>query len=267
MSETASYFDVHAHYDDERFEAEFPGGADGAIRRSYDNGVRGIVCSGTRYETCLSSISLSEKYPFIWATVGIHPGDIRFIPYGDEDRALREIEPLLSHPRVVAVGEIGLDYHYEGTDRERQKSFFEFQLETAMRYSLPIVVHDREAHGDTFDLLRRYPDVTGVIHCFSGSAEMARQLTDRGFYLSFGGTVTFKNAKTVKESAAVTPLDKILLETDAPYMAPTPHRGEINYSGYLPLVAEALAEIKGVTPERIAEVTFENAEKVFHIDL
>lgn len=259
------FFDVHAHYDDERFAREFPGGADAAIAASYDAGVRGIICSGTRYETTKSSIAIAEKYPFIWATAGIHPGDIRFIQDGDEDAALDLIASFFYHPKVKAIGEIGLDYHYEGTDKKRQLYFFERQLELAAKLSLPVVIHDRDAHGDTFDALRRHPGVRGILHCFSGSAETARQLVKMGYMISFGGTVTFKNAREVKEVAAAVPDGMMLIETDAPYLAPTPHRGEVNYSGYLPLVVAALAQIRGTDGEKIAETTFENAKTVFGI--
>ncbi len=265
MTDNIRYFDVHAHYDDERFEREFPGGADNAIRESFKLGVRGIVCSGTRYETSLKSIEFAEKYPFVYATAGIHPCDCRFIEQGKDDDELARIEKLLDNPRVAAIGEIGLDYHYQDTDRKRQGYLFDSQLETAEKKALPVIVHDRDAHGDTFDAIRRHPGVRGILHCFSGSAEMARQLVKLGFMISFGGTVTFKNSKEVKEVAAIVPDDMMLLETDSPYLAPTPHRGEINFSGYLPLITKAMAEIRGESEEYVAEKTFENAERLFRI--
>ena len=265
MSGDIRYFDVHAHYDDPKYENDFPGGAEAAIALSYERGVRGIVCAGTRIETCHSTLALAEKYPFIHAAVGIHPGDLRFWSEEEDDEVLSETEKMLSHPRVVAVGEIGLDYHYGKDDRERQIKVFKKQLDLAATYSLPVVIHDREAHGDTFDIIKSRPDVTGILHCFSGSVEMSRQLTDAGYYISIGGSVTFKNAKTVKEVAAAVPGDRLLIETDAPYLAPTPHRGEINHSGFLPLVTEALAEIRGTTAEQIAEITYENALRAYRM--
>ncbi len=258
-------FDTHAHYDDLKFRIDFPGGAEGAIAKSSEAGVERIICAGTRPETNASTLKLADENDIIYAAVGVHPSDIRFFDPKDDVALLKETENLLSHPKVVALGEIGLDYHYEGTDRERQMFFFDSQMKTAAKYSLPVVIHDRDAHGDSFDTVRRHPDVTGVFHCFSGSAEMARQLVRLGYCISFGGTVTFKNAKEVKEVASIVPDDMILIETDAPYLAPTPHRGEINLSAYLPLVVEALAEIRGSSPEKIAELTYRNASRVFRI--
>ena len=259
------FFDTHAHYDDPKYDAEFPGGAESAITQSREAGVERIICAGTRPETNASTLKLAEEHDFIYAAVGIHPSDIRFFDSADDGVLLRETEKLLSHPKVAALGEIGLDYHYDGTDRKRQISFFDSQMELAAKYSLPVVIHDREAHGDSFDTVRRHPDVKGVFHCFSGSAEMARQLVRMGYFISFGGTVTFKNAKEVKEVAAIVPDDMMLIETDAPYLAPSPHRGEINLSAYLPLVVNALAEIRGTTPEAIADLTYENAVRIFKI--
>ncbi len=259
-------FDTHAHYDDPKFRNDFPGGTDEAIKKSREAGVERIICAGTRPETNLSTIELAKKYDLIYSAVGIHPSDIRFFGPEKDDILLSETEKLLNHPKVVAVGEIGLDYHYEGTDRERQKYFFDSQMKIAERYSLPVVIHDRDAHGDSFEIVRNNPKVNGVFHCYSGSTEMAKQLVGMGYFISFGGTVTFKNAKTVKEVAALVPDDMILIETDAPYLAPSPHRGEINFSGLLPLVVETLAQIRNVSPERIAELTFENAKRLFHIE-
>lgn len=261
------FFDSHAHYDDERFEIEFPGGADGAISLSNKEGVGCIVNAGTNPETSALSVSLAEKYPFVYAAVGVHPGDCRHIDYKDEEKALIAIRSLLSRPKVVALGEIGLDYHYENTDREKQKRFFDAQLSIAEELNVPVVIHDREAHGDVLEILSKHKNTRGVIHCFSGSAETARQLTAKGWYLSFGGSVTFKNAQKVKDASLAVPDDKLLIETDAPYLAPTPHRGKINYSGYVKLVAEELARLRGVSTEHIASVTFHNSLELFNIDI
>ncbi|MBR3639773.1 MAG: TatD family hydrolase [Clostridia bacterium] len=259
------YFDTHAHYDDIKFEIDFPGGTEEALSASRKAGVERIICAGTRPETNSSTLRLADNYDFIFAAVGIHPSDTRFFGSENDFELLTETEKLLSHPKVVAVGEIGLDYHYEGTDRERQKFFFDSQMKIAAKHSLPVIIHDREAHGDSFETVRRHPDVSGVFHYFSGSAEMSKQLVKLGYCISFGGTVTFKNAKEVKEVAAIVPDHMILIETDAPYLAPAPHRGEINISAYLPLVVEALVEIRGTSPESIAELTYENAARVFKI--
>ncbi|MBQ6262998.1 MAG: TatD family hydrolase [Clostridia bacterium] len=258
-------FDTHAHYDDPKYDTEYPGGADRAITESRKAGVERIICAGTRPETNSSTLKLAEEYDYIYAAVGIHPSDIRFFDRKHDQTLLKKTEEQLAHPKVVAVGEIGLDYHYEETDRERQKFFFDSQMKIAATHSLPVVIHDREAHGDSFETVRRYPEVSGVFHCFSGSAEMSKQLVRLGYCISFGGTVTFKNAKEVKEVAATVPDDMFLIETDAPYLAPSPHRGKINLSAYLPLVVYALAEIRGTSPEAIAELTYENAMRVFKL--
>ena len=176
------------------------------------------------------------------------------------------MEALLSHPKIVAVGEIGLDYHWEDEcPREKQKEVLIAQLELAKKHDLPVVIHDREAHGDSLAIVREFPDVTGVFHCFSGSPEMARELLDLGWYLGFDGPVTYKNARRAPEVAAVTPLDRMLIETDSPYMTPVPHRGERNDSAYVRLVAEKLAEWKGVPVEQLARATLENGKRLFRI--
>ena len=197
------FVDSHAHYNDLRFEEEFPGGADAAISASHDAGAAYILNAGTNMQTSLESIALSQKFPFVFAAAGIHPYDCTFIEES-VDSAIAEIEPLLSDPAVRAIGEIGLDYHYDGSDREKQKEYFIAQLELARTTGMPVVIHDRDAHGDIYDILRRFPDVTAVLHSFSGSAEAARQLSSDGRYISFSGTVTYKNARNIHEAAAKT---------------------------------------------------------------
>lgn len=261
--ETGLYFDSHAHYDDARFEEQFPGGAEGALKKAFEEGVCGIVTTGTNPVTSRAAVKIADSHDGIYAAVGIHPSDGRFIEENERDGALGEIEAMLSLPKVVALGEIGLDYHYDGTDREMQKYFFERQLDMAVKHDVPVVIHDRDAHGDVFDIISRHKNARGVMHCFSGSAESGRQLAKKGWYLSFGGSVTFKNARQAKEAATAVPDDRLLIETDCPYLAPTPHRGEINYSGYLRYVVSTLAEIRGTSAERIAEITRENALMVF----
>lgn len=260
-------FDAHAHYDDERFSEEFENGTDGAIVKAVSEGVGHIINIGSSIRTSLNSIALAEKYDFIYAAVGIHPSDAQQIPASECDKALYEIEKLSSRKKVRAIGEIGYDYHYDGTDKERQEYFFKSQLEIAARTSLPVVVHSRDAAGDTFDMIKATPDVHGVIHSYSGSAEMALQYTRLGWYISFSGPLTYKNARNVKESAAVVPSDKILIETDCPYLPPTPHRGEINYSGYLKYTCAALAEIRGISFEEAEALTENNAKQFYSIGL
>ena len=257
------YFDSHAHLDDAKFD-EFEGGREGAIKKSIESGVSGFVNIGTNPETSKNSILLAEKYPFIHAAVAIYPTDAQYL--GDKlDSALLEIEEMLSHPKVVALGEIGLDYHYDDTDRDVQKYAFERQMQIAERRGVPVVIHDRDAHGDVMDIIQKYPKVHGVMHSFSGSAEMARQLTDLGWYISFSGPVTYKNASKVKEAAQVVPDEYLLVETDSPYLPPVPHRGETNYPGYVAFTVRAIAEIRGITEEKAAELTSANARRFFGI--
>lgn len=259
------FVDSHAHYNDLRFEEEFPGGADAAISASHDAGAAYILNAGTNMQTSLESIALSRKFPFVFAAAGIHPYDCAFIEES-VDSAIAEIETLLSDPAVRAIGEIGLDYHYDGIDREKQKEYFIAQLELARTTGMPVVIHDRDAHGDIYDILRRFPDVTAVLHSFSGSAEAARQLASDGRCISFSGTVTYKNARNIHEAAAVVPDDLILCETDAPYLPPVPHRGKINSSAYLPHTISAIAEIREASPEAVAELTMNNAVRLFGFD-
>lgn len=256
-------FDTHAHCDDERIKNEF-GSLDDYIRHQLENGVGTIVNIGTNLENSRVSIELSKKFEQIYATCGIHPYDIRF--YDDMDDALLALEELiLSSKKVVALGEIGLDYHYEDSDRKRQMEFFRAQMMLARRLGLPVVIHDRDAHGDCLDVIRDFPDVMGIFHSFSGSCEMASELVRRGWYISFSGTVTYKNARKVVESAECVPLDRLLIETDSPYLPPVPHRGELNHPKYVALTCERLAQIKGVTFEEMMSQTYENARRVYGI--
>ena len=260
-------FDSHAHYDDDRFVEEFEGGTDGAIRKAVSEGVVGIVNVGSNIETSENSIALAEKYPFIYAVVGIHPSDAQRLPASMTDSAFYRVEELAKREKVVAIGEIGLDYHYDFLDKERQAYFFDAQMQIAQRVGLPVVIHTRDAFGDTTDILDRHPNVKGVMHSYSGSAESARQLCDKGWYISFSGPVTYKNANKVKEAAAIVPSDRIMIETDCPYLPPVPHRGELNYSGYMKHTCEAVAAIRGISIEEAAQITRENACRFFGITL
>ncbi len=257
-------FDSHAHYDDDRFAEEFEGGCDGALKKAYSEGVHAIINVGSNLQSSENSVNLSEKYDFVWATVGIHPSDAQRTP--DFDAAMQRIAELAGGHRVVAIGEIGLDYHYDVVDKEVQAKFFEAQLELAEKLSLPVVIHTRDAMGDTLEILSRHPNVRGVMHSFSGSAEVALELTKKGWYISFSGPVTYKNAVKVKEAAAVVPADRILIETDCPYLPPVPHRGELNHSMYMKHTAQAVADIREVSLDEIARITWENACRLFGIN-
>ncbi len=259
-------FDSHAHYDDRRFDEEFDGGGRGALLKAHSLGVEYIANIGSSIRTSENSVALAEEFPFVVAAVGIHPSDAQEIPAGETDRALARIEELAHHEKVRAIGEIGYDYHWEPVDKERQTYFFDAQMEIAKRAGLPVIIHSRDAMGDTFDLLARHSEVTGTLHSYSGHAEGARQLAAKGWYISFSGPVTYKNANKVKESAAAVPSDRILIETDCPYLPPVPHRGETNYSGYLHYTCEAVAEIRGITPDEAARLTCENAKRFYGIE-
>ena len=211
-------------------------------------------------ESSRASIALAEAYGYIYAAAGLHPEDCA----GAGEAELEEIRRLCRHPKVVAVGEIGLDYYWaENPPKEFQQEIFRRQLALVREEGLPVIVHDREAHGDSLAIVKEYPEVAGVFHCFSGSPEMAEELLRRGWYLGFDGPITYKNAKRAPEVAAVTPLDRIVIETDAPYLSPVPNRGKRNDSRNLGYIVERLAEWKGVTPEEMAQITFENALRLF----
>lgn len=260
-----SLFDAHAHYDDHRFAAEYAGGTDRAIADAHDAGICGIVNVGANLQSSRNSVELSGKYDFIYASVGIHPSDGDELGIDALSEAMLEIRKLAAHDKVVAIGEIGLDYHYDGTNRECQAAYFRAQMELAGELSLPVIIHSRDAMGDTLSILSEYPSVTGVMHSFSGSAEIARQLCDKGWYISFSGPLTYRNAVHPKKAAAVIPEDRIMIETDCPYLPPVPHRGELNSSIYLHYTCEAAAAIRGVSPERIADITVANAKRFYRI--
>ena len=257
--------DSHAHYDDTRFREEFEGGRDAALRLSFDAGVEAVINVATKRKNILTTLELADQYDNVYAAIGYHPNDCQELEEKEIENELSFVEKMLSHKKVVAIGEIGLDYHYDGTMKERQHYFFEKQIETALRHDLPVIVHDRDAHGDSLEIVKRYKGVKGVFHSFSGSAEMARELLDLGWYISFGGPVSYKNANCVKRAAATVPLDRILIETDCPYLPPVPHRGKINYSAYMFHTLTALAEAMGHDKETVAKATVENTKKLFGI--
>ena len=226
-------------------------------------GVSYIVNIGADLRSSRYSVKLAREYPFIFATVGIHPHDA----IGLDANVLAELEKLAGEEKVVAIGEIGLDYYYDHSPRDIQRAAFIDQLVLAKKLNLPIVVHSREAEEDTMNILKEHyaGAGTGILHCFSGSLAMAREALDLGFYLAFGGVVTFKNAGGLLEVLREIPLDRILLETDCPYLTPVPHRGKRNEPAYLPYVAEKIAEIKGVAIEELAEITTANAIRVYNL--
>lgn len=244
--------DSHAHYDD----AAFDGDRYGLLDSLFEGNIGKIINVGCSLKSSANSVLLAEKYPRIYAAAGLHPDS------ADEINRLDEIKELCAHEKVVAVGETGLDYHYENHNRELQKKAFEQQLILAGELSMPVIIHSRDAWEDTMTLLRKYRP-RGVMHCFSGSEEIAAEVVSMGMYLGFTGVITFKNAKKARRVLESLPRDRILIETDCPYMSPEPHRGERCHSGYLPFTLGAMAEIIGVTPEEAAVITAENAERLF----
>lgn len=252
-------FDTHAHYDDAAFDPDRAA----VLAALSGAGVGLVVNPGCDAESSRRAIALAEEYPFVYAAVGIHPEDCG----GCTDEDFSVIRTLAEHPKVVAVGEIGLDYHWkENPPRELQREVFRHQLSIARELDLPVIVHDRDAHGDSLSLIEEFPQVRGVFHCYSGSAEMARELLRRGWYLGFDGPITYKNARKAQEVAEVTPPDRILLETDSPYLSPVPNRGKRNDSRNLPYIAAVLARWKGISPEDLAQTAMENGKKLFGIE-
>lgn len=246
--------DSHAHYDDSSFDAD----REEVLRELFSGEICKIVNIGCSVKSSYSSVKLAEEYAGIYAAVGLHPDA------ADEIGQVDEIRRLCDNKKAVAVGEIGLDYHYEEHRRDIQKKAFEEQLKLAAELDMPVVIHSRDAWEDTMELLRKYRP-KGVMHCFSGSAETAREIVGMGMYVGFTGVVTFKNAKKALKALEAVPLDRLLVETDCPYMAPEPNRGKRNYSGYLPYTVAAMAAAKGVSPDEMAEITAENAERLFGI--
>lgn len=249
-------FDSHAHYDDPAFDPD----REVLLASLAGAGVEAAMTIGADLETSQAAVKLAETHDFLWAAVGVHPHGAADLPPDWLDR----LEELAAHPRVRAIGEIGYDYHYDGDWKEAQRAAFEAQLRLAARLGLPVVIHDREAHGDTMELLRQYRPA-GVVHCYSGSAEMAKEILSLGMYIGFTGVVTFKNARRALEAAVVVPPDRLLVETDCPYMAPEPFRGRRCDSTLLPYTIEKLAEVKGVSPQELADLTNQNARRLFGI--
>ncbi len=250
-------FDTHAHLDDRAFDQD----RDALLSGLSEKGTGLVMNPGCSLESSKNAIALAEKYPFVYAAVGSHPDAADEV----NQAVIEEYRTLCRHPKVKAIGEIGIDYHYEDIPRQLQLKAFRMQLELAREVGLPVIVHERDAHEDGLALAREFADVGGVFHCYCGSGEMARQLVDLGWYIGFTGVLTFKNARKAVETAASIPLERIVLETDCPYMAPEPFRGKRNDPGYLFRMAEKLAEIRGISVEEVHAITTENGKRLYRI--
>ena len=253
-------FDTHAHYDDEAFDAD----RDELIKSLPENGITAAVDIGASPDSCRRALELAGRYEHIYAAIGIHPDDVGTLTEADM-RWLEETAA--SEKKVVAIGEIGLDYHWPEPGRDLQKKWFAAQLEAAKELDLPIIIHSRDAAQDTYDMMKEAggSGLSAVIHCFSYEKEMAARFLDLGYYLGIGGVLTYKNARKLKEVAAFMPLDRMLLETDCPYLTPTPHRGKRNSSLFLPYVLEEAAGLRGCTAEEIENATLENAKRFYRL--
>lgn len=253
-------FDTHAHYYDDAFD----GDREEVLRSLAASGVERVVCPGCDLLSSRQSMALAEQFPFLYFAAGLHPENLEGCTLADLD----EVKALCAHPKCVAVGEIGLDYYWLKTAEEREgsKAFFDAQLSLSEELGLPAIVHDRDAHKDTLDLLRAHPKARGVLHCCALSAEDARVAVNLGWYVSFTGNVTFKNARRALEVISAVPLERIMIETDAPYMAPEPYRGKRNSSNYVYRVAETVAQVKGISAEQAAEQTYLNGIRFFGLE-
>ena len=252
-------FDTHAHYDSEQFDED----RETLLASMKEAGVGTIVNVAASYESCFEVPKLAEKYPFMYAAVGVHPDHV-----GELDEVkMQHLREMCTMEKTVAVGEIGLDYYWDKESHELQKEWFKKQMELAKDVDLPVIVHSREAAQDTFDLIKsEHAGMTGgVIHCFSGSKEMAKEYIKMGYYIGVGGVVTFKNARVLKEVVESIPLERILTETDCPYLAPVPFRGKRNCSAYISYVLDMIAELKGISREEAEQVTYENARNMYRI--
>ncbi len=252
-------FDSHAHYDDEQFDDD----RDVILKEIKDKEVIGVINCGSSLKGLEMSVKLAEDYDFIHAAAGIHPEN------ADEfrDEVKERIRSLAKDKKIVAIGEIGLDYYWEeNPSREVQKRVFREQMAIAKEFNLPVIIHDRDAHGDTLEILKEFPDVVGVVHCFSGSVEFSKECLKLGYYIGVTGVVTFKNSKVIKEVVKELPLDRLLVETDCPYMARPPNRGKRNQSNYIKFIIEEIANIKGASRKQIEEITIFNTKSLFNLN-
>ena len=254
------FFDTHAHYDDEKFDND----REEVLNKIYNAGVTRCIDVGCNVDTSKKAIELAKKYDFIYAICGIHPSEVPQTE-GELWKTINQIKDLVTkNNKVLAIGEIGLDYHYEGFDKNMQKRAFIEQIELANALNLPISIHTRDAIDDTIEIIRNYKlNKNGVLHCCPFNRELVKHGIENGYYIAFGGTCTFKNSKNAREIVNMVPEDKILIETDCPYLAPEPHRGTRNDSSNLKYVVEKIAEFKNLTPEKVAEMTYNNANILF----
>ena len=250
-------FDTHAHLDDRAFDCD----REVLISSLPEKGIALVMNPGCSLESSKNAVALAKKYPFLYAAVGSHPDAADEV----DEAVLNEYRLLCREEKVKAIGEIGLDYHYEDIPREIQKKAFRMQMALAQEVGLPVIIHQREALADCLEILGDFPEVKGVFHCFSGSAQTARELTAQGWYVGFTGVLTFKNARKALEAAQAVPKDRIVLETDCPYMAPEPYRGRRNDPGYLYRMAEVLGELLEITPEEAQELTLQNGKRLYGI--
>lgn len=248
--------DTHCHLDSDEYNGDLEN-----ILNTLEKEIEFCVNIGCDMKSCKSSIELAKKYDFIYATVGIHPIYISEI----KDDDIKTLEKYISQDKVVAIGEIGLDYYWMKDSKDIQKKWFRFQMELAKKYNKPVVIHSRDAMEDTIEILKEYPEISGVIHCYPGSVESAKEIIDR-YYLGIGGVLTFKNAKKMVDVVKEIPLERIVLETDSPYLTPVPHRGERNTPVNVKYVAEKIAEIKGISVDEVYRVTLENSKKLYRIE-
>ena len=251
-------FDSHAHYDDEAFEED----RIRVIEELKQNNIVGVLNCGASLEGARASVELAKKNDFFYAAVGIHPEYANIV----NASVINELRELAAFEKVRAIGEIGLDYHYEeNPEKEVQKAAFRAQMALAQELKLPIVIHDREAHEDTLNIMKEYPQVKGVVHCFSGSVEFSKECLKLGYYIGVTGVLTFKNAKKILEVVQSVPMDKLLVETDCPYMAPVPYRGKRNRSEYIAEIVKKIAEIKGISTLEVETTTMENVKKLLKL--
>lgn len=249
-------FDTHSHYDDEKFSPD----RDELLSSLPNRGVSFAVSCGCDIESSKFNRELAEKYDYIYFAAGFHPENLEGFSLND----IKEIEELAMHKKCVAIGEIGLDYHWMSSTKEKQRDFFKAQIELAKRLDLPVIVHDREAHGDTLEILREMKP-KGVLHCFSGSKESAKEIVSFGMYIGLNGVATFKNARKSLEVLHEIPLDRLVLETDCPYLAPEPYRGRRNDSSYIQFIAERLSAEIGITAQELLDITAENAKRLYNM--
>ncbi len=255
----AQIFETHAHYDADWFDED----RDELLQSMPEAGIGYIVNVSSNLDSLDRTVELTQKYDFIYGSAGIHPTDSVDLT---EDNFYR-IEETANKPKIVAIGEIGLDYYWKKPDNETQKKWFIRQLELARKMDMPVIIHSRDASQDTLDIMREYQDLDGVIHCFSGSLETAREYVKMGFFIGVGGVVTFKNGRKMKEVVEGIPMESIVLETDCPYLAPVPHRGKRNSSTYIPLIAEEIAKIKNMTAEEVIQITYNNAKRLYRMEM